>query len=1162
MLFPYVPYVLRALAALALVLHPDVSAGQEFLFYQHLYTRQDGLPTTTVHTCLRDKRGFLWVGTEKGLCRFEGGVFKLVAAPLNVQHLALDSNQTLWIGTPQGLLSLSTAQPAAASARERHTLREHGFKIGITSLLCDTRGNLWIGTERALFLAEEKVLRALQAQPQHHTYQHSQSLVSASGALSLAPRSIGGDSLSGIRQLRSDQRGIVWVEANGRVYQLQTTEHTKGALLDIRALSTTLPGSRQELTGLEYEQGVLVLERTNKNATLRIANHTSQMTTSAADVPLFANLNRLIQNLVAAHQTTIALSLSAADYAHGRVWLSIRSSSPAVSSGIYYHSLPARTLSSSPILEGSTVALYHDAEGTAFASTPKGLWSGYPTGIRFYATGLNDSIVTAIYRDSKGVLWVGTRTGINRLTGTLDAPTWKSYLHHRSSLSLQGSASSTRLQTSDVLHKTTPPSLEELHNRIFVITEDSKGRLLCGTMQGLFVYDRTKDTFTRDAALERTLNGGAVTALAADRTTGELWVYEVVKNLCVFDADGKLLRRFEGERNKHDSTGLSFEYVNTIVQDSKGSLWIGTELGLNKWQPQTKTFKKFNDSLLQGASVSWISETPRGDIMVGFGGDGFSLLQPWQGQAVNAHKTARPISNQALQDSSVLCVIADYSNHYWVMGKNSSLFRYSPEQQLFNEILSSPPSAPKLLEGGHSGVGFQESNGTIYTRYGDGFIAFEPEKIFRSQHPVNVAVFDEAAHEYFSGDTLQLRDGQSIRLTLTPLTSILPEHTYFKTLVYGKDTTWSFTKGNNLLIESLPEGRYVLTIRALGINGVWSETGYTLTLLVKPLWWNTWQFRIVGIALIAAGVVAFSSYRRKYQLQMLHEQQAKQRAEEAAKQAQEREELAQQRAEYEQKRAEYEQRRFLQERDHLLREKEFMERMAIDFQLKTLHLQLNPHFLRNAITPLYSLIAKGDNEEALQYLESYTGLMTSLIAQTRDEITSLHDELAFLNAYIELERYQSGNAFTFSLTHSVNCRVYSVGLPPMLIQPYCENAIRHGLIPLKHATPRRAGHLAVHIDCTERYIVCTIEDNGIGRTMQQTQHEEQKQAQAESHFRSSRLNHRSISTTALSERLQLLEQVYHIAAEHTIEDRFNEHGQPCGTLVTLRIPIFPLHDGE
>jgi LytS/YehU family sensor histidine kinase len=154
-------------------------------------------------------------------------------------------------------------------------------------------------------------------------------------------------------------------------------------------------------------------------------------------------------------------------------------------------------------------------------------------------------------------------------------------------------------------------------------------------------------------------------------------------------------------------------------------------------------------------------------------------------------------------------------------------------------------------------------------------------------------------------------------------------------------------------------------------------------------------------------------------------------------------------------------------------------------QIHTLQSQMNPHFIFNVLGTIQSLILKEKTELANKYLISFSNLIRRFLDSTvasnntvdsYDVEVTLKDEIELLNLYLDFERLQYDDKFDieFNVDDSINMELFS--LPPMIIQPFVENAIKHGLKPLEYR-----GKLSLRFYVKDEALICEIEDNGVGR---------------------------------------------------------------------------------
>ena len=214
-------------------------------------------------------------------------------------------------------------------------------------------------------------------------------------------------------------------------------------------------------------------------------------------------------------------------------------------------------------------------------------------------------------------------------------------------------------------------------------------------------------------------------------------------------------------------------------------------------------------------------------------------------------------------------------------------------------------------------------------------------------------------------------------------------------------------------------------------------------------------------------------------------------------------------------------------------------RKIAETKLLALRLQMNPHFIFNSLTAINNFILNNDAETASLLLTKFSRFVRQVMDNSRTEWISLRDELKALQIYIELEQLRFENKFDINIEVSPDVDREMVHVPPLIIQPYVENAIWHGLL---HKKKDRA---VLSIRCwKEKDMLCLqIEDNGIGR-------------EASSKLNKSSLSsHKSHGLKVTEERLQILNQVYNVDASMKVVDLLGKDHHPEGTRVTLRMKI-------
>jgi tetratricopeptide (TPR) repeat protein len=216
-----------------------------------------------------------------------------------------------------------------------------------------------------------------------------------------------------------------------------------------------------------------------------------------------------------------------------------------------------------------------------------------------------------------------------------------------------------------------------------------------------------------------------------------------------------------------------------------------------------------------------------------------------------------------------------------------------------------------------------------------------------------------------------------------------------------------------------------------------------------------------------------------------------------------------------------------------------LQKHAADLEMQALRAQMNPHFIFNCLNAINHFILKNETETASDYLTKFARLIRMVLQSSSHKYIPLHDELETLKLYIGMESVRFRNHFSYSIHCHPSVEIEMMQIPPMLLQPFVENAIWHGLM---HRTG--GGKLTIDIEEQGGVLLCSIEDNGIGR---------RRAAELKSKSASFK---KSMGVEITANRLQMLYNATGSGANALkIVDLEDENGEPLGTKVILRIPI-------
>lgn len=295
---------------------------------------------------------------------------------------------------------------------------------------------------------------------------------------------------------------------------------------------------------------------------------------------------------------------------------------------------------------------------------------------------------------------------------------------------------------------------------------------------------------------------------------------------------------------------------------------------------------------------------------------------------------------------------------------------------------------------------------------------------------------------------------------------------------------WQRTDKNSMELLRLPPGKYIIRVRAIKRDGKPSSQVVTLTIEIKtPFWRNGIFWTLVGIVLFIASI---------FFLQVRNRQRQKAAV-----------------------------------------EKVVTEKKLAELEMQALKAQINPHFVFNCLNSIKGFIFDRDFNQADKYLDKFSALLRSTLDSSSSSVISLQDEISYLDNYLQLEKLRFDDKFDYHIGVDATINSSTVFVPAMLLQPYVENAIRHGIRHLKN----KKGHINIAIEKTGVGLKCKIEDDGVGR---EKAFEYRNEMHTEYQSRGMQLSKRRA-------------ELYGI--EQEIIDKKEETGQPSGTLIILTIPL-------
>ncbi len=225
------------------------------------------------------------------------------------------------------------------------------------------------------------------------------------------------------------------------------------------------------------------------------------------------------------------------------------------------------------------------------------------------------------------------------------------------------------------------------------------------------------------------------------------------------------------------------------------------------------------------------------------------------------------------------------------------------------------------------------------------------------------------------------------------------------------------------------------------------------------------------------------------------------------------------------------------------RQAKMLQLQANALQMKALRAQMNPHFIFNCLNSIQKYVSENNTRVAEKYLSQFAQLIRKILEHSEHDVISLEDEITFLFDYLAMEKLRFKDELTYRLEIDEQIEEDIMGVPPMIIQPYIENSIVHGIRGVEN------GEIHIYFKyLNENAILCIVEDNGVGR--------EKASANAQ-HYQDPQ--QRSLGTIITQERLDLIQKNNSESLQVNTIDLKNPDGSARGTRVEIRIPVLDIN---
>ncbi len=541
----------------------------------------------------------------------------------------------------------------------------------------------------------------------------------------------------------------------------------------------------------------------------------------------------------------------------------------------------------------------------------------------------------------------------------------------------------------------------------------------------------------------------------------------------------------------NSSTIVYNGYPKGFFHDDENRIWYGTDVGFGYFDHKKNEFVNFpfseyktNDPAFPMKGISLIKKDKKGRIWVAENHHGFGYFDIQK-------KTIKTFSEKdGLWDCHIRDMIVDKAGDIWI----SHWKGISRINALDLRVENFGPES-----------GFSENSNLFLFEDGSiGVFKFGqvqkiwPEKIAEIDVKPQVTLHDFKVFDKTLNLEKNWNEVEKINLTYEQdffsiyFGAINFQNPSVQEIQYrldGLHDEWINTEDRNYVsFANVGGGDYTFKFRARLKSRKWGEVKKLKISIAYPFW-ETWWFYLLALSSITGIIYAFYDYR--------------------IKKITEKEELKSQ----------------------------FQVQLA-EVEMTALRAQMNPHFLFNCLNSIKLFFVENNVESATEYLTKFSKLIRLILQNSNTKLVCLADEIEALNLYIEMEKMRFDNQFEYSINIAPVIDTQHLEIPPLLLQPYVENAIWHGLVHTNQ--PNR---LQISVEKQNGYLTCTIEDNGIGREA------------ARKRNRGREPRKKSLGMEITQDRINLIQRLYKVETKVSVIDLKNEDGSSGGTKVIITMPL-------
>ena len=614
---------------------------------------------------------------------------------------------------------------------------------------------------------------------------------------------------------------------------------------------------------------------------------------------------------------------------------------------------------------------------------------------------------------------------------------------------------------------------------------DRKNRIWIGAIgAGVTLFNKQTGTFqliSKDTGLGKPIQNTYVNDIIED-SEGNIWACSF-GGLYTIDPTSYHITTYQDHPLLKN---VAEKIVISLFEDAGKKIWIGTQrLGIFCYDKQKKELYNYTtaNGLLNNSGNSLTSDQ-YGNIYTAHL-NGFSVIAP-DGTIKSFSKA------NGMRYPRCEAILPDNNGYTWITN-NKCLVRYSPVN---NKLEYFEEHAGISTDGFRFDAVCKTKDGGMYFGTNRGINYFDPLQIknYAAQLRVNIyqVLLPDSLIRFSHSPFLKTSYTKSnVQFYFTAINLSGSRNIAYEYMLEGFDKDWQ--KGIDIHFArypSLPSGKYTFRVKASIDKINWIGADNKVNIQIIPPLWQRWWFVAISVIVLLAIVVIVVQFR-------------------------------------------------INRIRYTERLKTIYNKKISETEMKALRAQMNPHFIFNSLNSINKYILKSDHTNASRYLTRFAKLIRLILDNSNSKEVPLSHELEALKLYIEMESLRFTNKFSYEIIVDESVSTDTLQVPPLIIQPYVENAIWHGLLHKESG-----GRLTITVKkTTDNMLQCIIEDNGVGRN--RAKEMKSKSATA----------NKSLGMKLTEERITMLNQYASLNASIEIDDLETSDGRAAGTKVILTIPI-------